>query len=107
MQSVKETIIPQVGDFPGKYYNWLFHYQDHFYKLSILSPLQTKSAHEVAHVLVKDVISMIGPPVILQSDNGKEFVAEIIGHIAAITGMKIIRGRPRHPQSQGSVERPQ
>ncbi|CAG8459887.1 5633_t:CDS:1, partial [Dentiscutata heterogama] len=50
---------------------------------------------------------MIGsPPTILQSDNGKEFVAQVIKELMALwPSVKIINGRPRHPQSQGLVER--
>ncbi len=41
-----------------------------------------------------------------QSDNGKEFVASVIAELVKQwPGTKIIRGRPRHPQSQGGVER--
>jgi len=43
---------------------------------------------------------------ILQSDNGKEFTAAIISNLMSLwPNVKIINGRPRHPQSQGSVER--
>jgi hypothetical protein len=43
---------------------------------------------------------------ILQSDNGREFVAEVIHQVMAMwSGVVIVHGRPRHPQSQGSVER--
>ena len=87
-------------------YKWLFHYQDHFFKLSILSPMQSKSPQEVAMVLVRDVIAIIGAPTVLQSDNGAEFNHPvIIKEVAELCGMKMTRGRPRHPQSQGSVER--
>jgi transposase InsO family protein len=52
------------------------------------------------------IFSIQGAPMILQSDNGKEFVAEIIAQVMAIwDGVVIVHGRPRHPQSQGSVER--
>jgi hypothetical protein len=48
----------------------------------------------------------VGPPTILQSDNGKEFTATIILNLMSLwPNVKIINGRPRHPQSQGSVER--
>jgi hypothetical protein len=43
---------------------------------------------------------------ILQSDNGREFVAAIIQEVMTLwDGVVIVHGRPRHPQSQGSVER--
>lgn len=43
---------------------------------------------------------------VLQSDNGREFVAMIIQEVMELwKGVVIVNGRPRHPQSQGSVER--
>ena len=101
LQSSADVVIP--GQLEHK---WLFHYQDHFFKLSILSPMQSKSPQEVAMVLVRDVIAIIGAPTVLQSDNGAEFNHPlIVEKVAELCGMKMIRGRPRHPQSQGSVER--
>jgi len=45
-------------------------------------------------------------PAILQSDNGKEFVAAIIRELVSLwPDTKIINGRPRHPQSQGLIEK--
>jgi hypothetical protein len=49
---------------------------------------------------------MQGAPVILQSDNGREFVATIIEEMLKIwKDCKTVHGSPRHPQSQGLVER--
>ncbi len=46
-----------------------------------------------------------GAPVILQSDNGREFVAQIIDEMMRMwKDCKIVHGSPRHSQSQGSVE---
>ncbi|CAF4021645.1 unnamed protein product, partial [Didymodactylos carnosus] len=40
------------------------------------------------------------------SDNGKEFVANVIIELKQLfPEMCFVRGRPRHPQSQGCVER--
>lgn len=45
-------------------------------------------------------------PSILQSDNGKEFRNQVITSLKVLwPELKICHGRPRHPQSQGSVER--
>jgi len=47
-----------------------------------------------------------GCPLILQHDNGKEFVNKIVRRVKALwPDSLIVRGRPRHPQTQGSVER--
>ena len=42
------------------------------------------------------------PPDTLQSDNEKEFVTEVVTRVCNTLGVKI---RPRHPQSQGQIER--
>jgi hypothetical protein len=87
-------------------YQWILHYQDHTTKLTVLDALFNKSAVEVAYSLIKNVFAHYGVPDILQSDNGGEFVAEIVTSLNQIwPDMKIVHGRPRHPQSQGSVER--
>ena len=45
-------------------------------------------------------------PLILQSDNGTEFVNSFITELSAMwNGLKIVHGKPRHCESQGSVER--
>ena len=42
----------------------------------------------------------------LHSDNGREFVASVIVELKNLfPDLVFIRGRPRHPQSQGCIER--
>ena len=81
-------------------------YQDHLTKFVVLRPLQKKSADEVIKYPL-DVFSLFGSPHILQSDNGREFknvnLATMIRE--KWPECKIVHGKPRHPQSQGSVER--
>jgi len=54
-----------------------------------------------------DIFCMFGAPFILQSDNGREFANKIIQNLADMWPcvMKLVHGKPRHSQSQGSVER--
>lgn len=88
-----------------KNYKFILNYQDHLSKFVLLRPLETKSAPEVAYVLV-DLFCIFGCPEILQSDNGREFVNSIINELSSLwPGLKIVHGKPRHSQSQGSVER--
>jgi hypothetical protein len=47
-----------------------------------------------------------GCPLILQHDNGKEFCNRVIKRLKGLwPECIIVRGRPRHPQTQGSIER--
>lgn len=86
-------------------WKWVFHYQDHLTKFCFLAPLKQKSAVEVAGRL-KHVFNVIGAPLILQSDNGREFRNKVMSKlIARWPRCKYIHGRPRYPQSQGSIER--
>ncbi|XP_063887764.1 KRAB-A domain-containing protein 2-like [Scylla paramamosain] len=88
----------------GKY-KWIMVYQDHLTKYCILRPLTSKRAAEVAFQLM-DVFLMFGAPQILQSDNGSEFTALVISELKLLwPDLLIVHGKPRHPQSQGSVER--
>ena len=86
-------------------FKYIMNYQDHVTKFVHLYPLKTKTAAEVAWPLLEIFLSF-GALVILQSDNGKEFVASVISELKQLwPDLKIVHGRPRHPQSQGRVER--
>ena len=71
----------------------------------MLKPLSKKCAEEVASTLVA-IFYTLGAPNILQSDNGKEFDNTLLFETLHILwpSTKIIHGKPRKPQSQGSVE---
>ena len=87
-------------------FNFPMVYQDHLTKFVVLLPLQRKSADEVVNHLL-DIFSLFGFSHILQSDNGRGF--KNINPATLIRDKwpecKIVHGKPRHPQSQGSVER--
>ena len=88
-----------------KDYKFICVYQDHLTKFVQLRPLKTKTAEEVAYVLL-DIFTIFGAPSILQSDNGREFSNKVIEELCTMwPDLKIVHGKPRHSQSQGSVER--
>lgn len=89
----------------NKLYKWILVYQDHLTKFVILKALTSKRACEVANHLL-DIFLLIGAPSILQSDNGSEFTATVINELKLVwPRLHMVHGKPRHPQSQGSVER--
>ena len=80
--------------------------QDHFTKFVRLCPLKTKSAEDVACTLM-DIFLDMGAPLIQQNNNDREFKDDLLFRLKneRWTSTKIIHGKPRHPESQGSVER--
>jgi len=90
---------------PDGDYKYIAHARDHFTRFSWAIPLKNKEAIYVASFLFQ-IFTQFGPPVFLQSDNGKEFVASIVRDLIQLwPGTRIINGRPRHPRSQGLVEK--
>ncbi|XP_050313675.1 KRAB-A domain-containing protein 2-like [Anthonomus grandis grandis] len=90
---------------PDREYKFIMVYQDHLTKFVQIRPLTSKRAEEVAKSLV-DIFCIFGAPSILQSDNGREFANHVIEELCTMwRGLKIVHGKPRHSQSQGSVER--
>ena len=91
---------------PHREYKWILHLVDHWCKFQFVSPLVSKSASDVANALEKWVFPIIGLPSIVQSDNGREFVNQVIESVVATWPgqVQLVSGRPHHPQSQGLVE---
>ena len=90
---------------PDGEFKWIMHCRDHFSKYSWGYAFPTKDAWYVAENLLQ-LFFQFGSCKILQSDNGKEFTAQIIKDLKKMwPGLVIVNGRPRHPQSQGLVER--
>ena len=53
---------------------------------------------------IKDFINKFGKPLSIQSDNGKEFANSLLSEYCINNNIKLIHGRPYHPQSQGVIE---
>ena len=90
---------------PDVEYNWILDYQDHFTKWVVLRPLKRKFAVDIADTLIS-IFYTLGAPCFRQSDSGKEFDNNLL--FVTLNQLwpstKIIHGKPRHPQSQDSVE---
>ena len=90
---------------PDGDFRYIMVYQDHLTKWTVLRPLKTKRADEIAKNLV-NIFCHFGSPLLLHSDNGREFVNEVIHSLLSLwPDCKMINGKARHSQSQGSVKR--
>jgi len=86
-------------------YQHILRYVDHLSGFSYVAPLKSKVAKHIGMKLIK-IFSTSIIPEILQSDNGSEFLGECIDLIKKYyPNVHIVKGRPRHPQSQGKIER--
>jgi len=77
---------------------------DLFSRFTILSPLKDKTQESVAQELWK-IFATFGPPCILQSDNGKEFVNAVIEKMTKLFGIEHRLISSYHPRANGAVER--
>ena len=90
---------------PDGKFKWVLNAQDHLTKYCHLRPLESKEAVGVAKELYL-IFSQFGCPIILQSDNGKEFRNKVVRVLKVLwPGLQLVHGRARRPQTQGSVER--
>lgn len=79
--------------------------KDHFTKFIYADAISNRTAAVVAESLVRHFTS-VGYPLILHTDNGAEFIGTaLIDCIKELyPNCVMVRGRPRMPQDQGSVE---
>ena len=91
---------------PDGQYRYICHAVDHFSKFHVIFPLVSKEAWVVANGIKIHVFSYFGLPKIIHSDNGSEFVNDIIAALVMLWPGKasFINGAPGHSQSQGLVE---
>jgi hypothetical protein len=89
---------------PDRDMKFILVYQDHVTKFVLLRTLHSKRAYEVAYHLL-DIFTTFGAPNILHSDYEREFCNQIIQSLCEMwNDIKIVHSKPRHSESQGSVE---
>ena len=83
---------------------WILHIFDQW--SNIACPLRSKCTKAIADALHRHVFSVFGLPSIHHSNNGCEFVTNLIEEVASSWSgpVQLVRGRPRHPPSQRLVE---
>lgn len=87
----------------GHLYRYVLTAIDIFSRFVWLRPLTSKSSKVVAKKL-EGIYMEHGAPRIIQSDQGGEF-KKAVKKLCDRMNIKLIYSRPRHPQSQGKVER--
>jgi transposase InsO family protein len=89
---------------PSGKYSILLSIVDICTKFVWIRALRDKQGHTVARALWK-VFANFGFPKIIQSDNGTEFVNQVVDSLKEVSSMDSRLTTPYHPRANGSVER--
>ena len=68
-------------------------------------PIANKRGDTVANILQREYIPRYGPPEVIISDNGREFVCEPVAQVCRAAGIEHRTTTPYRPQSNSKVER--
>ena len=74
-------------------------------KFFIAAPLKNATAQETAKALVEKFICLYGVPTAILTDQGTNFIPQLIEELARIFRIEKYRSSAFHPQSRGSIER--
>lgn len=88
----------------GKKYMFIAHAIDHYSTFRVAEPLEHKAAKDV-YDFVRRLFSIIGYPVIFQSDNGGEFKNGLLESYLAENHVEFRHSKPYTPTTQGKIER--
>ena len=78
---------------------------DHFTKYAVATPYYHATALETCKILMENWICRFGVPLVVQSDRGPQFTAELTREFLTQVGAAQIHSTAYHPQSNGLVER--
>ena len=104
-----EKFVMDFSDFgvEGKepHHRYILLVVDHFTKFVWGKSFPTKHAAPVAEWLYTTIYCNEMRPEAVLSDNGGEFINDILKEVNRLMNVKTTTGRPYHPQTQGVVER--
>ena len=79
--------------------------QDYYTKFVQVFPLKNHQARTCAEALVKGWVLIFGAPLMLHSDQGREFESRLFAEMCDVLTICKTRTNPYRPQSDGQVER--
>ena len=78
---------------------------DCFSRWTEACPLPYKTAQSIADAFFSQIVCRFGMPMVIHSDQGREFENRIMQELCILCGSHKTRTTPYHPQSDGLVER--
>ena len=98
-----DTCGPFIESYSGNTY--LVTIVDWFTSWPECYPTKDKSAETVAKLLIEEFIPRFSVPNTIVSNNGTEYVAQIINALSTELNVKRVTTSPYHPQSNGKTKR--
>ena len=86
-------------------YKWILTIIDMFSREVVFAPMKSRQADDVVVALLRRVINVNGVPVLLLSDEAREFVGKVVGGLTAALGVQHITTRAYNPRANGLCER--
>jgi transposase InsO family protein len=80
-------------------------FTDHFTRYTLAYVVPDQKAQTVAKCLWERIISVLGAPAKLMSDQGKNFESKLIAELCTLHGIHKMRTTPYHPAGNGQLER--
>lgn len=84
---------------------YILTFQDHFSKYPEAFAIPDQKAETIAEIFVKEIICRHGTPEKLLTDQGSNFVGEILQEVCKLLHIDKIQTTAYHPQSNGILER--
>ena len=104
-QRVHMDIVGPLGTSTNGY-KYILTVIDVMTRFLITAPLRTKEAGEVAEAFFIRVVCAHGVPKTVVTDQGREFVNQILSGVAEKLQMSHLTTTPYHPSANGVIERP-
>ena len=98
--------VDTIGPFPisSNGYNYVLIAVDIFTRFVFLKALKDKTAQSVASSLY-EIFANFGHPKIMQTDNGTEYINQVINELTKLYNFQHRKTSPYYPQANGIVER--
>ena len=102
-----EVMVDTVGKLPEtpEGYKYIVTFIDIFSGWVEAFPAKDKSAESVARIIATELIPRHSTPPVLRSDNGTEYINELLDQLSVNLGINRISCLPYSPWSQGPIER--
>lgn len=78
---------------------------DRFTRWPEVWPMSSMTAEEVAETFIAGWISRFGVPLVVTTDQGRQFESDLFGKLMSTCGTQRMRTTSYHPQANGMVER--